>query len=131
MFAVDKTHNICIQIKQKELTKTFRMISNRNKPLVSIVCTQIFQCCNSLKYHVVPGVNFTIDIAARGKNVINPLPLIVTISYRKCCTILEKIPKKTYLWNRLIPLLNNKINVAELKHLYSNKETRSLSPYGR
>ena len=37
------TLNVCIQMKQKKQTKTFLMISNWKKPLISIVYAKIFQ----------------------------------------------------------------------------------------
>ena len=40
-------HNISIQMKRKELTRTFMMISNEKSPLVSMVYAKIIQHCKS------------------------------------------------------------------------------------
>ena len=37
------SHNIGMQMKQKDLTKTFTMISNWTKTLVALVYTKVFQ----------------------------------------------------------------------------------------
>ena len=42
------TYNMGIQMKRKELSKTFMLISNLKKPhLVSMVYTQLWQRCKS------------------------------------------------------------------------------------
>ena len=51
-----QTHNTGIQMKQKELTKIFIIISNLKKTLVSMVYPKLYQRCKGLNNHRLTGL---------------------------------------------------------------------------